>query len=295
MRVPCTGSGQPVRPVRSAGAAHHAPRAGKPRCPKRGHPGREAAFRQGARRDAGMARKLKHVGKAGSIMPAKPAQGRARQSLVPRPESNPTPCTGSDAARGRVSPPCSALHALPAAAASLAAPARAAAAPAMRISPGDIAWVLVCTALVLLMTIPGLALFYAGMVRKKNVLATMMQSFSLCALVSVVWMVAGYSLAFTNGDAWIGELSRLFLNGLGTGWDQAVHARRRQRRGAADDDPGKRLRDVPDGVRHHHPGGGHRRLRRPDEVLGAAAVHDAVVAAGLRAGRTLGVGRRPAG
>ena len=89
-----------------------------------------------------------------------------------------------------------------------------------RIDTGDVAWMLVSTALVLLMTIPGLALFYAGMVRKKNVLATMMQSFSLCALVSVVWMVAGYSLAFTNGTAWIGDASRLFLNGIGAEWDK---------------------------------------------------------------------------
>ena len=88
------------------------------------------------------------------------------------------------------------------------------------IEPGDVAWVLMSTALVLLMTIPGLALFYAGMVRKKNVLAIMMQSFSLCALVSVVWMLAGYSLAFTNGNAWIGDASRLLLNGLGAAWDQ---------------------------------------------------------------------------
>jgi len=89
-----------------------------------------------------------------------------------------------------------------------------------QIEPGDVAWVLTSTALVLLMTIPGLALFYAGMVRKKNVLATMMQSFSLCALMTVVWMAAGYSLAFTNGDAWIGDASRLFLNGLGATWDK---------------------------------------------------------------------------
>ena len=87
------------------------------------------------------------------------------------------------------------------------------------INTGDTAWVLVCTALVLLMTIPGLTLFYGGMVRKKNILSTMMQSFALCALISVVWMVAGYSLAFTNGDAWIGGSSRLFLNGLGTHWN----------------------------------------------------------------------------
>ena len=88
------------------------------------------------------------------------------------------------------------------------------------IEAGDVAWVLVCTVLVLLMTIPGLALFYAGMVRKKNMLAIMMQSFSLCAAMTVVWMVAGYSLAFGNGNAWIGDFSRLFLNGLADGWDQ---------------------------------------------------------------------------
>ena len=89
-----------------------------------------------------------------------------------------------------------------------------------RIDSGDVAWMLVSTALVLLMTIPGLALFYAGMVRKKNVLATMMQSFTLCALMTVVWMVAGYSIAFTNGNAWFGDASRVFLNGIGADWDK---------------------------------------------------------------------------
>ncbi|PPQ26858.1 ammonium transporter [Rhodopila globiformis] len=88
------------------------------------------------------------------------------------------------------------------------------------IVPGDVAWVLVSTVLVLLMTVPGLALFYAGMVRKKNVLAIMMQSFSLCAAMTIVWMVAGYSLSFTNGSAFIGDFSRLFLNGLGETWDK---------------------------------------------------------------------------
>ena len=88
------------------------------------------------------------------------------------------------------------------------------------IEAGDVAWVLLSTILVLLMTIPGLALFYAGMVRKKNMLAIMMQSFSLCAAMTVVWMVAGYSMAFTNGNAWIGDFSRLFLNGLADGWNQ---------------------------------------------------------------------------
>jgi Amt family ammonium transporter len=88
------------------------------------------------------------------------------------------------------------------------------------IEAGDVAWVLVSTVLVLLMTIPGLALFYAGMVRKKNMLAIMMQSFSLCAVMTVVWMIAGYSLAFTDGNPWIGDFSRLFLNGLAEKWDQ---------------------------------------------------------------------------
>ena len=80
---------------------------------------------------------------------------------------------------------------------------------------------LTSTALVLLMTIPGLALFYAGMVRKKNVLATMMQSFIITCLVTVVWMVAGYSLAFTNGNAYFGDFSRFMLNGIADNWDKA--------------------------------------------------------------------------
>jgi Amt family ammonium transporter len=88
------------------------------------------------------------------------------------------------------------------------------------VEPGDVAWVLVSTVLVLLMTVPGLALFYAGMVRKKNVLAIMMQSFFLCALMTVLWVVAGYSLAFGDGNAWIGDFSRLFLNGLADRWDK---------------------------------------------------------------------------
>ena len=80
---------------------------------------------------------------------------------------------------------------------------------------GDTAWMLSSTALVLLMTVPGLALFYAGMVRKKNVLATAAQSFAITALVSVLWMFIGYSLTFTSGNAFMGGLSRFFLNGMG--------------------------------------------------------------------------------
>jgi ammonium transporter, Amt family len=95
-----------------------------------------------------------------------------------------------------------------------AMPAFAADAPP-KIDSGDTAWMLTSTALVLLMTVPGLALFYAGMVRKKNVLATMMQSFTICCLVTITWCVAGYSIAFTNGNAYMGDFSRFMLNGIG--------------------------------------------------------------------------------
>lgn len=87
-------------------------------------------------------------------------------------------------------------------------------ASADKINGGDTAWVMTSAVLVLLMTVPGLALFYGGMVRKKNILSTMMHSFAVAALVSVLWIAAGYSLAFTEGNAFIGGLDRLFLNGM---------------------------------------------------------------------------------
>ena len=101
----------------------------------------------------------------------------------------------------------------------LSGPAMAADA-APKIDSGDTAWMLASTALVLMMTIPGLAMFYGGMVRRKNMLATMMQSFTVCCLVTIVWMVIGYSLAFTNGSPYIGDLSRFFLQGFGANWDK---------------------------------------------------------------------------
>ncbi|SKA26972.1 ammonium transporter [Enhydrobacter aerosaccus] len=85
------------------------------------------------------------------------------------------------------------------------------------IDTGDTAWLLVATALVLMMNIPGLSLFYAGMVRKKNVLATAVQAFAVAALVTVLWFAVGYSLAFTDGNTinqWLGGLSRAFGVGL---------------------------------------------------------------------------------
>jgi Amt family ammonium transporter len=82
-------------------------------------------------------------------------------------------------------------------------------------SAGDNAWMLVSAALVLLMTGPGLALFYGGLVRKKNILGTMMQSFAMMGLVTVIWAVAGYSLAFGHGSSFIGGFEHLFLRGVG--------------------------------------------------------------------------------
>jgi Amt family ammonium transporter len=87
-------------------------------------------------------------------------------------------------------------------------------AAAPKIDSGDTAWMLTSTALVLMMTVPGVALFYAGMVRKKNVLATMMQSFAITCLVTVLWMVAGYSLAFVGDGKYIGDLSQFLLKGM---------------------------------------------------------------------------------
>ena len=82
-------------------------------------------------------------------------------------------------------------------------------------SAGDNAWMLVSAALVLMMTGPGLALFYGGLVRRKSVLSPMMHSFALMAVVSIVWAIVGYSLAFGEGNAFFGDLRYLFLNGVG--------------------------------------------------------------------------------
>jgi len=87
-------------------------------------------------------------------------------------------------------------------------------APTPTIDSGDTAWMLTSTLLVLMMTVPGVALFYGGMVRKKNVLATVMQSFAITCLISILWMVAGYSLSFGTGNAYIGDFSKLFLSGV---------------------------------------------------------------------------------
>jgi len=124
-------------------------------------------------------------------------------------------------------PAPAATAAAPEAAAPAVAPAPEAAAPAaeapaaepapvaQKLDTGNTAWLLTSTALVLFMTIPGLALFYGGMVRKKGVLAVMMQSFAITCLVTVLWMIAGYSMAFREGGAFLGGFDRLFLSGMG--------------------------------------------------------------------------------
>jgi Amt family ammonium transporter len=124
-------------------------------------------------------------------------------------------------AQDKGAPAATAAEAKPAA----AAPAAAAAAPAAAEKPaeakppaptpnkGDVAWMLVCTALVIMMSIPALALFYGGMVRAKNMLSVLMQVFVTFSLITVLWCVYGYSLAFTEGNSFIGGFDRLFLSG----------------------------------------------------------------------------------
>src|SRR5205809_4176933 len=105
----------------------------------------------------------------------------------------------------------------PAAAAPAAAPS---ATPAPTPNKGDVAWMLTSTALVLMMSVPALALFYGGLVRSKNMLSTLMQVFVGFSLITVLWCVYGYSLAFTEGNAYFGGFDRLFLKGT---FDSAKH------------------------------------------------------------------------
>ena len=83
------------------------------------------------------------------------------------------------------------------------------------VDSGDTAWILTSTALVLFMTLPGLALFYAGLVQSKNVVSVLMHHFALACLLSVLWVVAGYSLAFSGDGAWVGDLSNFMMINIG--------------------------------------------------------------------------------
>jgi len=110
--------------------------------------------------------------------------------------------------------PAVAEAAAPAAAAVAAAPAAPAAAATPVPNRGDNAWLMVATAFVILMSIPGLALFYGGLVRSKNMLSVLMQVFVIFSVISVLWAVYGYSVAFTEGNAFFGSLDKLFLKGI---------------------------------------------------------------------------------
>ena len=116
-------------------------------------------------------------------------------------------------------PAAEAAPAAPAAAPVAAAPAAAAEAPAPVPNKGDTAWMMVATILVILMVLPGLALFYGGLVRSKNMLSVLMQVMVTFSLIVVLWFIYGYSLAFTEGNAFIGGFDRLFMKGI---WDNAA-------------------------------------------------------------------------
>jgi Amt family ammonium transporter len=123
------------------------------------------------------------------------------------------------AAEAKSDAPAAAAPAAAPAAAGTAAPAAATAAPAVATpapqpNKGDTAWMLISTALVLMMSVPALALFYGGMVRAKNMLSVLMQVFVTFSLIVVLWTVYGYSLAFTEGNAFVGGLDRLFFKGM---------------------------------------------------------------------------------
>jgi Amt family ammonium transporter len=137
------------------------------------------------------------------------AIGLAAPALAQDKASSPP---ASEAAQAAPAPAAPTPAAGAPAAAAAAAPA-ATAAPAPTANKGDTAWMLVSTALVLMMSIPALALFYGGMVRSKNMLSVLMQVFCVFSLVTVLWCIYGYSLAFTEGNAFFGGLDRLFLKG----------------------------------------------------------------------------------
>jgi len=126
-----------------------------------------------------------------------------------------TPAQAQDKPAEKPAAAAPAPAAAPAAVAPAAAPAAPSATPAPAPTPnkGDVAWMLTSTALVLMMSIPGLALFYGGMVRAKNMLSVLMQVFVTFSLITVIWCIYGYSLAFTEGNAFIGGFDRLFLGG----------------------------------------------------------------------------------
>jgi Amt family ammonium transporter len=134
---------------------------------------------------------------------------------VPSAWADETPGGGSAAPAGTAAPNAAQPSAAPpSAAAATPSTSEPSVIGADKISAGDTAWMLTSTALVLMMCVPGLALFYGGMVRKKNVLATLMQSFACTCVVTILWWIIGYSWAFTPGNGFIGGSARALLNGV---------------------------------------------------------------------------------
>ena len=153
------------------------------------------------------------------------------------------------------------------------------------VNKGDNAWMLTSTVLVLLMTIPGLALFYGGLVRSKNMLSVLMQVFYTVCIVILLCALYGYSLAFTGGSDFIGGFSKAFLKSREARRPRCEGGdlqRRRQHHGAD-------LHLLPDDVRGDHPGPHRRRLRRTHEVRGGRAVRPALGHADLPADRAHGL------
>ncbi len=167
------------------------------------------------------------------------------------------------------------------AAATIAATPGFAQAQPATIDAADTAWMIVATGLVLMMTIPGLALFYCGMVRKKNVLATMAPSLLCTMLGSLLWVAVGYSLVFSGDGPLIGDLGRVLLRGIGM--DTVA---------AADADPRDAVHALPDDLRGHHGGAGRRLGGRSHAVYRLRLVRGAVAHLRLCADRALGLGRR---
>ena len=144
-----------------------------------------------------------------AVVVAKPAAPKAKPADVMLAQA--TPAAAPEAKPAEAAAPAAPMAAPAAApAAAEAAPAPAAPTP----NKGDVAWILVATLLVIMMSIPGLALFYGGLVRSKNMLSVLMQVFVTFSLIVVLWCLYGYSLAFTEGNAFIGGFDRVFMKGL---------------------------------------------------------------------------------
>ena len=152
---------------------------------------------------------LSGLGFAGASLAEDAASAPAAAAAsAPAPEA-------ASAAMAAPAPAASAPLAAPAA--SGAAEAASAAAPAASIpvaNKGDVAWMIVATLLVIMMTVPGLALFYGGLVRSKNMLSVLMQVMVTFSMIAILWCIYGYSLAFTEGNAFVGGFDRLFMKGL---------------------------------------------------------------------------------